>query len=586
MRSGTLFFVRTFSRRRFRVSLAALAFGLAGAAGAQTFTEYPVPTPDSQMLGITAGPDGNLWFTEQLGGKIGRITPAGVITEFPIPGTLVSPKQITAGPDGNVWFSDFISVGRITPAGVITRFQIPSSSLPEGITTGPDGNIWVTLSSRDFQIARITPTGAITEYKVPGIIQLQAITSGPDGNLWFTDPNGNHIGRITTAGSSTLFNMPPEVTGPYEIVTGPDGNLWFTSAFHIGRITPAGVVTLFADPGGDGPRGITAGPDGNVWYTELTGNNIGRIGMDGRMREFRPPTVLAGPLDIAAGPDGAMWFIEYSKNKIGRLTTGPCTAGPTSLCLNDGRFQVDVTWRAPALGTSGVGIPVRLTADTGSFWFFSSSNVELVIKVVNGSAVNSRYWVFYGALSDVEYTITVRDAATGAVKTYVNPSGRLASVADTDAFPGVAFAVARKTTAAALTAPEFSPAAGAQIADPARRPAAAAACSSDATSLCLNAGRFRARVDWRVPSQGTSGVGTAVQLTSDTGYFWFFSNGNVELVLKAVDGRAFNGKFWVFYGALSNVEYTITVTDTQTGQVRIYQNPFGTLASFADTSAF
>ncbi len=583
MTLGTLLCLSPSIRRAFRILMAGLAgvLGLAAAISAQTFTEYPVPTPDSQMLGITSGPDGNVWFTEQLGKKIGRITPGGVITEFPIPGTLVSPKQITAGPDGNVWFTDFISVGRITPDGSITRFQIPSSSLPEGITSGPDGNIWITMSSRDFQIARVTPSGGITEFQVPGIVQLQAITSGPDGNLWFTDPNGNHIGRITTAGSVTLFTMPAEVTGPYEIVAGPDGNLWFTSAFHIGRITPAGAVTLFPDPGGDAPRGIAAGLDGNVWYTETTGNNIGRIGMDGRMTEFRPPTVLAGPLDITAGSDGAMWFIESGKNKIGRITVGPCTSGPASLCLNDSRFKVEVAWRAPALGTSGIGMPVRLTADTASFWFFSSSNVELVIKVVDGRAVNSRYWVFYGALSDVEYTITVTDASTGVVKTYSNPSGQLASVADTAAFGPFAPAAAAQRTPAVTSPPDPPPNLGA-----ARRPEAVRACASDATSLCLNGGRFRARVDWRVPAQGTSGVGRAVPLTSDTGYFWFFSNGNVELVIKAVDGRGFNGKFWVFYGALSNVEYTITVTDTQTGQLRTYQNPFGSLASVADTAAF
>jgi streptogramin lyase len=419
-----------------RAVTAGLFFTVFGSAlSAQTFSEYPVPTPDSQMLGITAGPDGNVWFTEQLGKKIGRITPAGVITEFTIPGTLVGPKQITAGPDGNVWFSDFLSVGRVTPAGVITRFDIPSSSLPDGITGGPDGNVWVTLSASGFQrIARVTPNGGITEFPVVGTTQLRTITSGPDGNLWFTDPLGNHIGRITTAGAVTLFNVPQEVTGPFEIVTGPDGNLWFTSAFHIGRVTTSGVFTLFPDPGGDAPRGITAGPDGNVWYTESVGNNIGRIGMDGHMAEFRPPTVTSGPLDIAAGSDGALWFIESSANKIGRVTAGPCTPGAVSLCLNDSRFKVEASWRVPSQGTSGIGFPVRLTADTASFWFFTSSNVELVIKVVDGRAVNQRFWVFYGALSDVEYTITVTDAVSGAVKTYSNPQGQLASVADTAAF--------------------------------------------------------------------------------------------------------------------------------------------------------
>ena len=75
-----------------------------------------------------------------------------------------------------------------------------------------------------------------------------------------------------------------------------------------------------------------------------------------------------------------------------------------------------------------------------------------------------------------------------------------------------------------------------------------------AGTLCLNNGRFRAQVAWRIPSQGAAGIGTAVPLTGDTGYFWFFSPNNVELVVKAVEGRAFNGLFWVFSGALSDVE--------------------------------
>ncbi len=79
-------------------------------------------------------------------------------------------------------------------------------------------------------------------------------------------------------------------------------------------------------------------------------------------------------------------------------------------------------------------------------------------------------------------------------------------------------------------------------------------------------------MDWAVPSQGRSGTGKAVSITSDTGYFWFFSEANVELVIKALDARAVNGHYWIFYGALSSVQYTITVTDTQTGAVKTYFN--------------
>ena len=77
-------------------------------------------------------------------------------------------------------------------------------------------------------------------------------------------------------------------------------------------------------------------------------------------------------------------------------------------------------------------------------------------------------------------------------------------------------------------------------------------CSADATTLCLNGGRFEVEVGWTTP-QGQSGAGQAVTLTGDTGYFWFFSANNVEVVVKVVDGRAFNSRFWVFAGGLTNV---------------------------------
>jgi subtilisin-like proprotein convertase family protein len=115
---------------------------------------------------------------------------------------------------------------------------------------------------------------------------------------------------------------------------------------------------------------------------------------------------------------------------------------------------------------------------------------------------------------------------------------------------------------------------------------ASAPCAASSAALCLNSGRFQVQVAWQVPSQGMSGAGTAVPLTTDTGYFWFFSSNNVELVVKVVDGRAVNGHFWVFYGALTNVQYTITVTDSLTGDVRSYVNPDGNQASVADVSAF
>ncbi len=284
---------------------------------------------------------------------------------------------------------------------------------------------------------------------------------------------------------------------------------------------------------------------------------------------------------LVRGPAGAGVSVESSR----AWTVG---AG------QGGRFRIEVDWAVPSQNRSGVGTEVSLTPDTRYFWFFTPSNVELVIKVLDARGVNGYYWVFYGALSSVQYTIRITDTATGAVKTYTNPSGTLASVADIQAFPGV---TAGASGLSAPQAADFQWALAAQVeagfapGSPAisksvAASAAPAACSPDSQTLCLTSSRFQIRVDWAVPSQNRSGTGTAVPVTTDTGYFWFFNSANVELVIKVLDARGVNNHFWVFYGALSSVQYTIRVTDTETGVTKTYQNPSGTLASVADTSAF
>jgi hypothetical protein len=99
-----------------------------------------------------------------------------------------------------------------------------------------------------------------------------------------------------------------------------------------------------------------------------------------------------------------------------------CTETSTTICLAD-RFAVTAAWRTND-GKTGTGTAIRLTSDTGYFTFFSATNVEVVLKVLNACALNSRYWVFAGGLTDVNVTLTVRDTKTGTTKTYTNPLGQ------------------------------------------------------------------------------------------------------------------------------------------------------------------
>ena len=112
---------------------------------------------------------------------------------------------------------------------------------------------------------------------------------------------------------------------------------------------------------------------------------------------------------------------------------GSCLPDQTTLCLNQGRFKVQVAFQTSTI-PAGAGNALPLTGDTGSFWFFSANNIEMTIKVVDGRAVNGKFWFFYGALSNVEYSIDVADTTTGLSRSYFNPQGRQASVADVSAF--------------------------------------------------------------------------------------------------------------------------------------------------------
>jgi hypothetical protein len=269
------------------------------------------------------------------------------------------------------------------------------------------------------------------------------------------------------------------------------------------------------------------------------------------------------------------------------LSAAPCTPAPTTLCLNSSRFEVDVSWR-DSRGRTGVGQAVSITPDTGYFWFFSEANIELVIKVLDARSINQKYWVFFGALTSVEFDLTVTDTATGAVKTYHNPLGQFASVGDTGAFEPVPPAPRHETVEVEGTsAPPASLEAVQKFIDapPSASTAAFTPCAEGGASLYLANCRFRLEVHWK-DSRGRHGAGQPVQLTNDTGYFWFFSSSNVELMVKVLDARAIGGKFWVFFGALSSVEYTINVVDTVSGALRSYQNPQGAFASVGDTSAF
>lgn len=202
------------------------------------------PTTNTVPQAIAEGPDGNIWFVGlhylgNVGGPpesvevVGRMTPTGQVSEFPLAGKELGLTAVTAGPDGNVWFTEFNAnkIGRVTPSGHISEFAIPiDGAYPSDIVTGPDGNLWFSEQRLNppAAIGRIDPTGQIAEFPLAGDATYPGrIVTGAEGRLWFTYGVGA-IGTIAPNGHSTRIALPHD-TRLQGLALGPEGNVWYTA---------------------------------------------------------------------------------------------------------------------------------------------------------------------------------------------------------------------------------------------------------------------------------------------------------------------------------------------------------------------
>jgi hypothetical protein len=144
---------------------------------------------------------------------------------------------------------------------------------------------------------------------------------------------------------------------------------------------------------------------------------------------------------VPVGAQSALFQLFFQSNQAAATFTGLydnafLAPGDSRLVLGAlGRFLVKAVWETPQAQT-GSGHAQLLTGDTGYFWFFNSANVEVVVKVLDGCALNNRFWVFAAGLTNVKVILTVNDRFTGRVRTYTNPiNTQFAPIQDTAAFP-------------------------------------------------------------------------------------------------------------------------------------------------------
>jgi hypothetical protein len=148
-----------------------------------------------------------------------------------------------------------------------------------------------------------------------------------------------------------------------------------------------------------------------------------------------PATFYLFRVRATAGTSSSPYSNEASTTTL--ANPGSCAAGAQTLCLNNSRFRVKVDWRTSD-GATGAGnaVPIPSAPDSGLFYFFGPTNIELLVKQLNACAAPfNHYWTFYAATTNVEFALVVTDTQNGQTKGYFNPLNQSAApVQDINAF--------------------------------------------------------------------------------------------------------------------------------------------------------
>ena len=297
-----------------------------------------------------------------------------------------------------------VSVAYAAAAGTATAGQdfTPAS----GILNWADGD----SASKTFKVTIANDT--LQEPTETILLTL----SSPTGGATLDQPN---------ATLSILDNDgPPPAGGPPAAPTSLTAAAHSTAEIDLAWTDNASNETGFSiesrSPGGAYQEIGTVGP--NVTTFAATGLDAARLFF------FRVR---------ATGAAGTFSTYSNEASDATDAVPGPCVASATALCVNNGRFKVEIGWRTSDTAGQGQTVPLPSAPDSGLFYFFGPSNIEMLIKVLNACipSLGNKYWIFFAATTNVEFTTTVTDTQSGKVKVYFNPLGTSAPpVQDVNAF--------------------------------------------------------------------------------------------------------------------------------------------------------
>jgi len=250
-----------------------------------TIREWPVPTKGAHPHDPAVGPDGSLWFTEQMVNKIGRLNPStGEFKEYPL--------------------------------------ATDKNSGPHGLVADHDGNIWFTANFAGY-IGKLDPrTGEVAEFKMinPNADDPHSLVFDSHGILWFTVQGGNMVGKLDpSAGRIILKEVPTESALPYGIQVTSKGVPVFCElgTNKMASIDPNTMdIREYTLPVSARPRRLAIAADDTVYFTDFKSGNLGRLNLSTGQVKFYPSPggPDSNPYGIAITPDGMVWYSESGVN--------------------------------------------------------------------------------------------------------------------------------------------------------------------------------------------------------------------------------------------------------------------------------
>jgi virginiamycin B lyase len=297
-----------------------------------TIREWDVPTKGAHPHDPAVGPDGALWFTEQMTNKLGRLDPlTGSFKEFPLKLEDSGPHGLVADRDGNIWFTGNFKgyIGKLDPrTGAITEFKIPDPKGEDPHTAVFDshGTLWFTLQVANMVGRLDPPTGKVDLKHVPTTdSHPYGIAINSKGIPIFCEFATNKMAKIDPGTMEITEFALPEGARPRRMAIDANDRVYFTdfSEGHLGRLDlSTGAVKMWTSPGGvkSAPYGIAITPDGLVWYSEsgVKPNTI--IQFDPKTEQFARANIPSGGgtvRNMAATSDGRVYIACSGVNKVG-----------------------------------------------------------------------------------------------------------------------------------------------------------------------------------------------------------------------------------------------------------------------------